>query len=130
MTNLTRRTALSSAAAEPTRPLSASEGGVSGTNTRAPGRIEGLAGECFDAAVESDRAAEISGGDVPQGNDVRRQELLDRLTRTPAVTARDFAAKISAHARLLGIESDADCMTVIEASLIRDAEVLLAAPAA
>ncbi len=55
---------------------------------------------------------------------------LDDLVATPAATARDFAAKIVAHAQLLGIGDDGERMSIVEASAIRDAHTLLDAPAA
>jgi len=57
-------------------------------------------------------------------------EPLDELVTTPARTARDFAAKIVAHANLLGISGDGDAMSIVEASVIRDAHALLGASAA
>jgi hypothetical protein len=91
-------------------------------NASEPSRIEGLASEYFRAATDADQAG--------AGNDARRVRLLDELASAPAITARDFATKIIAHARLLGIEDGGDCMSVIEASLIRDARALLSVPAA
>ena len=52
------------------------------------------------------------------------------LVATPATTARDFAAKIVAHAHLLGIRDDGECMSIVEASAIRDAHALLGASVA
>jgi hypothetical protein len=88
--------------------------------------IESLASEYFRRANEIDER----GAAVSEVDEARRVELLKELVLTPAVTARDFAAKIITHARLLGIKDDAECMSVIEASLIRDARALLGAPAA
>lgn len=88
--------------------------------------IEGLASEYFRLANEIDRKGATASG----VEDLRRMKVLDKLVFTPATTARDFAAKIIAHARLLGIEGDTGCMSVIEASVIRDAHALVGAPAA
>jgi hypothetical protein len=95
-------------------------------NASEPSRIEGLASEYFRRAAETDQ----KGAAASDEKDARRMELLDELALAPATTARNFAAKIIAHARLLGIEGDAGCMSVIEASVIRDARALLGAPAA
>jgi len=52
------------------------------------------------------------------------------LAATPATTAREFAAKIDAHAHLLGISEDGGSMSIVEASAIRDAHALLGASVA
>ncbi len=51
-------------------------------------------------------------------------EPLNEPVAAPATTARDFAAKIAAHAHLLGIGGKGDAMSIVEASEIRDARTL------
>ena len=57
-------------------------------------------------------------------------EPLNELVATPATTARDFAAKIVAHAHLLGITEAVGTTSIVEASAIRDARALLGASVA
>ena len=88
--------------------------------------IEALAAEYRLRATTLDHR----GRDLSRKDDAWLAEPLDELVAAPATTARDFAAKIAAHADLLGISGDGDAMSVVEASAIRDARALLGASAA
>ena len=94
--------------------------------TSEPGRIEILAAEYRRRAATLDHR----GRDLSRKDDAWLAEPLDELVATPARTARDFAAKIVAHANLLGISGDGDAMSIVEASAIRDARALLGASVA
>jgi hypothetical protein len=78
------------------------------------------------------RAAVLDGRQLPisSADDAWLAEPLNELVATPATTARDFAAKIVAHAHLLGITEAEGTMSIVEASAIRDARALLGASAA
>ena len=89
-------------------------------------RIEALAAEYRRRADALDRR----GRDLSRKDDAWMAEPLDELVATPAATARDFAAKIVAHAHLLGIGEAGGAMSIVEASAIRDARALLGASAA
>ena len=94
--------------------------------TGEPSPIEALAAEYRLRATTLDHR----GRDLSRKDDAWLAEPLDELVATPARTARDFAAKIAAHADLLGINGDGDAMSSVEASAIRDARALLGAPVA
>ncbi len=94
--------------------------------TSEPGRIEILAAEYRRRAATLDRR----GRDLSRKEAAWLAEPLNELVAAPATTARDFAAKIVAHAHLLGIRDDGECMSIVEASAIRDARALLDASAA
>ncbi len=78
------------------------------------------------------RAAVLDGWQLPisSADDAWLAEPLNGLVAAPATTARDFAAKIVAHANLLGLHDDGECMSIVEASVIRDAHPLLGVSAA
>ncbi len=95
------------------------------TNSK-PGQIETLAAEYRRRAATLDRRDR----DLSRNGTAWLAEPLDELIATPATTARDFAAKIVAHANLLGIRDDGECMSIVEASAIRDAHALLGASVA
>ena len=78
------------------------------------------------------RAAVLDGRHLPisSADDALLAEPLNDPVATPATTARDFAAKIVAHAHLQGIGRARDAMSIVEASAIRDARVLLGASVA
>jgi hypothetical protein len=84
-------------------------------------QIESLAAEYRRRAATLDSR----GRDLSRKDDAWLAEPLDDLVATPATTARDFAAKIVAHAHMLGIRDDGECMSIVEASAIRDARALL-----
>ena len=88
--------------------------------------IEALAAEYRRRAATLDHRDR----DLSRKDDAWLAEPLNELVAAPARTARDFAAKIVAHANLLGIGGDGDAMSVVEASAIRDARTLLGASAA
>ena len=99
----------------------------------ADARAESASDPCVEFLREYQRrAAVLDGWQLPisSADDAWLAEPLDELVATPARTARDFAAKIAAHADLLGIGGDGDAMSVVEASAIRDARTLLGASAA
>ncbi len=89
-------------------------------------RIEALAAEYRRRAAVLDSR----GRDLSRKDDAWMAEPLDELVATPAATARDFAAKIVAHANLLDLHDDGECMSIVEASAIRDARALIGAPVA
>jgi hypothetical protein len=91
-------------------------------------RAESASNLCVELFREYQRRAAVLDGrrlPIASADDAWLAEPLNKLIAAPATTARDFAAKILAHARLLGIDSDDDCMSITEASLIRDARALL-----
>ena len=94
--------------------------------TGEPGRIATLAAEYRRRAAILDRRH----GDLSRKDTAWLAEPLNELVATPATTARDFAAKIVAHAHLLGIGGAGDATSIAEASAIRDAHALLGASAA
>ncbi len=94
--------------------------------TGEPNRIETLAAEYRRRAATLDHR----GRDLSRKDDAWLAEPLDEPVATPARTGRDFAAKIVAHAKLLGIRGDGECMSIVEASAIRDARALLGASVA
>ncbi len=95
--------------------------------TSEPGRIEILAAEYRRRAATLDRR----GRDLSRKDTAWLAEPLDELVATPATTAQDFAAKIVAHAHMLGASGDdGECMSTVEASAIRDARALLGASVA
>ena len=91
--------------------------------TSKPGQIETLAAEYRRRAATLDHR----GRDLSRKDDAWLAEPLNELVAAPATTARDFAAKIVAHAHLLGLHDDGECMSIVEASAIRDARILLGA---
>ncbi len=92
-----------------------------------PSRIETLAAEYREGAGTLDRRDQS----LSRNDTALLAEPLNELVAAPATTARDFAAKIVAHAHLLGISGDdRECMSIVEASVIRDARALLGASAA
>ena len=117
-----------------TRPRSAPlVGGTILGAISADARAESASDRCVELLREYQRRTAVLEG---RGRDLSRKdtawlaEPLNELVATPARTARDFAAKIVAHANLLGIGGDGDAMSVVEASAIRDARTLLGAPVA
>ena len=56
------------------------------------------------------------GRDLSRKDTAWLAEPLNELVAAPATTARDLAAKIVAHAHLLGIRDDGECMSIVEAS--------------
>ena len=99
----------------------------------ADARAESGTDICVELLREYQRRVAVLDG---QDRDLSRKdtawlaEPLNELVATPATTARDFAAKIVAHAHLLGIGGARDAMSIVEASAIRDARALLGAPVA
>ena len=99
----------------------------------ADARAESMPDLCVELLREYQRRAAVLDG---RGRDLSRKEAawlaepLNELVAAPATTARDFAAKIVAHANLLGLDDDGECMSIVEASAIRDARTLLGAPVA
>ena len=96
-------------------------------------RTESMPDLCVELLREYQRRAAVLDGrgrDLSRKDDAWLAEPLDELVTTPARTARDFAAKIAAHAHLLGISGDGDAMSIVEASAIRDARALLGASVA
>ena len=99
----------------------------------ADARAESMPDRCVELLREYHRRAAVLDGrgrDLSRKDDAWLAEPLDELVATPATTARDFAAKIVAHANLLGIRGDGECMSIVEASAIRDARALLGSPVA
>ena len=95
--------------------------------TGKPSRIETLAAEYRRRAATLDHR----GRNLSRKDDAWLAEPLNELVAAPATTARDLAAKIVAHAHLLGIGwDDRECMSIVEASAIQDAHALLGAPVA
>ena len=90
------------------------------------GQIETLAAEYRRRASILDRQDQ----DLSRNDTAWLAEPLDELVATPATTARGFAAKIAAHAHLLGISGDDGATSIVEASAIRDARALLGASVA
>ena len=89
-------------------------------------RIETLAAEYRRRAATLDSR----GRGLSRKDDAWMADPLNELVAAPARTARDFAAKIAAHADLLGIRDDGECMSMVEALAIRDARALLGASVA
>ncbi len=89
--------------------------------TGEPSRIEALATKYRRRAATLDHR----GRDLSRKDDAWLAEPLNELIAAPATTAQRFAAKIVAHANLLGIRDDGECMSIVEASAIRDARALL-----
>ncbi len=99
----------------------------------ADARTESIPDLCVEPLREYQRrGAELGGRQrrISFADDAWLAEPLNELVATPAATARDFAARIVAHANLLGIRDDGECMSIVEASAIQDAHTLLDAPAA
>jgi hypothetical protein len=94
--------------------------------TGEPSRIEALAAEYRRRAATLDHR----GRGLSRKDEAWLAEPLNELVAAPATTARDFAAKIVAHANLLGLHDDGECMSIVEASAIRDARALQGASAA
>ncbi len=120
--NISRREIITAAAALP----------LSGA-VLADARAESIPDLCVELLREDQRrAAEQDGRQRPISfaDDSWLAGPLDDLVATSAATARDFAAKMVAHAQLRGIRDDGECMSIVEASAIRDAHTLLDAPAA
>ena len=69
-------------------------------------RIETLATEYRRRAATLDSR----GQDLSRKDTAWLAEPLNELVATPARTARDFAAKIAAHANLLGLHDDGECI--------------------
>ena len=92
-----------------------------------PGQIETLTAEYRRRAA----AFDSRNRDLSRKDTAWLAEPLNKLVATPATTARDFAAKIAAHAHLLGISGDGgECISLVEASAIWDARALLGASVA
>ncbi len=94
--------------------------------TGEPSRIETLSAEFRRRTATLDRR----GQSLSRKGTALRAEPLDELVAAPATTARDFAAMIVAHAHLLGITEAEGTTSIVEASAIRDARVLLGASVA
>ena len=99
----------------------------------ADARAESIPDLCVELLREYQQRAAVLDG---RGRDLSRKDTAwlaeppNELVAAPATTARDFAAKIAAHADLLGISGDGDAMSIVEASAIRDARTLLGASVA
>ncbi len=96
-------------------------------------RAESMPDLCVELLREYQRRAatlDHRGRDLSRNDDAWLAEPLNELVAAPATTARDFAAKIVAHAHLLGIGGARDAMSIVEASAIRDARALLGASVA
>ena len=90
----------------------------------ADGRAESMPDLCVELLREYQRRNAIldsRGRDLSRNDTTWLAEPLNELVAAPATTARDFAAKIVAHAHLLGISGNGDAMSSVEASAIRDA---------
>ena len=99
----------------------------------ADARAESMPDLCVELLREYQRRAAVLDGrgrGLSRKDDAWLAEPLNELVAAPARMARDFAAKIAAHADLLGISGDGDAMSSVEASAIRDARALLGAPVA
>ncbi len=99
----------------------------------ADARAESASDPCVELLREYQRRAAVLDGrhlPISSADDAWLAEPLNELVAAPATTARDFAAKIVAHAHLLGIGGARDAMSIVEASAIRDARALLGAPVA